>query len=228
VVVALAVGMLAACGGDDDDGAASDEFCDLARQADSAGDAMGAAVETGDPDEIERVFQESMDDLRAAADAAPDAIREIADEVTETAQDLRDRFEELDWDVTAFVQDGRVQEIAAQSEDSNTQLDEFLERECDIPPDTETAETDPPGTGAAPTDSAAGGAIAGALAAAFESLGLTSEQAQCLADRLIDELGTEGLAGLDPSTLDLGSPEGQVFVDALGECDIDPTVLAGN
>jgi hypothetical protein len=228
VVAALAVGMLAACGGDDDGGAASDEFCDLAREADSAGDAMGAAVETGDPDEIERVFQESMDDLQAAAEAAPDAISDVADEVTETAQELRDRFEELDWDVTAFIQDERVQEIAAQSEDSNTQLDAFLERECDIPPDTETSETDPPDTGAGPTGTAGGGAIAGALAAAFESLGLTSEQAQCLADRLLAELGTEGLAGLDPSTLDLDSPEGRVLVDALGECDIDPTVLAGS
>jgi hypothetical protein len=219
--------MLAACGGDDDDGAASDEFCDLARQADSAGDALNAAFESGDPAEVERVFSESLEDFEAAAEAAPDAVREIADEVTETAQDLRDRFEELDWDPAVVLQDEQALEIAARGEGSNTELDAFLQRECDIPPDSETSETDPSGTGA-PTGTAGGGAIAGALAAAFESLGLSSEQAQCLADRLLEELGTEGLAGLDPSTLDLGSPEGQVLVDALGECDIDPTVLAGS
>jgi hypothetical protein len=57
----MVVGLLTACGGDD--GGSADQFCDRARAADSAGDEMAAALETGDPEEIERVFEESMEDL---------------------------------------------------------------------------------------------------------------------------------------------------------------------
>jgi hypothetical protein len=236
-VVSVLVAGLLACGGDD--GASADEFCDRARAAESAGDDMAAALETGDPDEIERVFNESMDDFEAAVEAAPDAISDVAAEVTETAQDLRDRLEEFDWDVAAFIQDERVQQIAEESEGPNSDLDEFLEQECGIEPD-ETEDTDPPATtgtdgedagGEDESDDASadgGGLIAGALAAAFERLGLTGEEARCLADGLLDELGEEGLTNLDPTSLDEDSPQGQAILDVLEDCDIDPEVLANS
>jgi hypothetical protein len=230
LVVAVLAGA-SACGGDDGDGASSDEFCDLARRADTAGDSLNAAFATGDPAEVERVFGEALTDFEAAADAAPDAISDIAAEVTETAQDLRDRFEELEWDPAVVLQDERALEIAAQSEEANTELDRFLEQECDIPPDTETAETDPPGTDVAATAPAGGateGLLLDELTRQFEALGLSADQARCLGESLLGTLGIEGIAGLaDLAEFDLSSPEGQAFIDALAECDIDPTVLAG-
>ncbi len=235
VLAAVSALGLSACGGDDGDGggSAAEEFCDLARRADQASDDMGAAFETADPEEIERVFDESMADLEAAADAAPDAISDIADEVTETAQELRDRLEELDWDIAAFIEDERALDLAAQGEGPNNELDQFLEDECDIPADDESEDATasvpddtasaPEGTGGAPDPSA----LAAALAEQFETLGLSAEQSECLATSLLDALGAEGLAGLDPGAFDPSSPEGGAFIDALGECDIDPTDIIG-
>jgi hypothetical protein len=241
VVAAVAALGLSACGGDDDDGGgggdAADEFCDLARQADTASDDIGTAVESGDREEIERVFNEAIADFEAAVDAAPEAIQDVAEQVTENAGDLRDRLEELDWDIVAFSQDEQALELATQGEAANTDLDQFLEDECGIPADDEDDGADAPdatdatdGTdGEAASDGSAPdeGILRETLVAQFQTIGLDAEQSECLADSLLDTLGAERLADLDPSTLDLGSEEGGAFIDALGECDIDPTDIAG-
>jgi hypothetical protein len=291
-IVVLVV-VVAACGDDDEDESTA-TFCGLARQADAAGDALNAAFASGDPAAVERVFAESMEDFEAAADAAPDAISDVADEVTETAQELRDRFEELDWDPDVALVDEEALEIAARGEEANAELDRYLERECGIPADTEPEPTDPaePAGTAAPGDigeDVAAGAgeavgladltddqeicigetliatlgparteelsadgftsttpeeddlvaaaiedcvepiqISATFAEQFETLGLSEEQAKCMADSLLADLGLDGLIAVSRSgEFDPSTPEGEAFVDALDECDIDPAVLAG-
>jgi hypothetical protein len=62
---------------------------------------------------------------------------------------------------------------------------------------------------------------------AFVELGLSEEDATCLIDAIgVDQLVDIGLgSGGDISNVD---PEQiQVIIDAIGECDIDPTVLTG-
>jgi hypothetical protein len=222
VVAAVAALGLSACGGDDDDSGggedAADEFCDLARQADTASDDIGAAVETGDPEEIERVFEDAIADFEAAVDAAPEAIRDVAEQVTENAGELRDRLEALDWDIVAFSQDEQALELAAQGEAANTDLDQFLEDECDIPADDEGEDgTVPENPGSEPDSSA----LEETLAEQFEeTLGLTAEQSECLASALVD-------SGLDASALDPDSPDAGAIFDAIEECDIDPTDIVG-
>ena len=93
------------------------------------------------------------------------------------------------------------------------------------------AGTSAPGTAPAGTE-ASGGALEGALldemTNQFVGLGLTEAEADCLGQSLLDSLGVDGLAGLaDVTEFDPSSVEGEAFVDAIAECDIDPTVLAG-
>lgn len=227
-VIAVSVGLVAACGGDDGGGSA-DEFCDLARQADAAGDEMTAALETQDPAEIERVFDAAIDDFEAAVDAAPDAIRDVAAEVTETAQQLRDRFEELDWDVAALSEDEEALELAAQGDEANTDLDEYLERECDIPADDdETEATDVPTTETGDGGDAAGGddpaTVAGLLGSAIaEELGvdLDAEAQTCIGEALVDGLGVDAIIAAGESGSGIGGFDEEqqgVILAAVEEC----------
>jgi hypothetical protein len=225
-VIATSIGLVAACGGDDGGEASLDEFCEFARQADAAGNEMTTALESQDPEEIERVFNAAVEDFEAAADAAPEAIADVAAEVTETAQELRDRFEELDWDVVALSEDDDALELAAQSEEANTELDEFLERECGIPADTEAPDaTDVPST---ESGDAAGGddpaTVAGLLGTAIaEELGvdLDDEARTCIGEALVDGLGVDAIveAGASGSGLAGFDEEQQaVILDSVEEC----------
>jgi hypothetical protein len=63
--------------------------------------------------------------------------------------------------------------------------------------------------------------------AQLRELGLSEDDAECMADGLIDELGADALDGADMNS-EPSDEQLAAFVEATEECDIDPSAVAGD
>lgn len=141
---------LTGCGGGDE-GASLDEFCDLAERAQEASDDVDSAFESGDPGDLEDGITDAIEEAEAAADAAPDDIKDAVDTVLKAQQDLAAILEDNDWDLTAAVEDSAFEDLLADNdiEDASDELEDYLDDECGIEP---TDDTEPDTTEAAGED----------------------------------------------------------------------------
>jgi hypothetical protein len=135
VIAALALG-LAACGGDDDDSASGADYCELATQAEAASDALDQ-LDGSDAAANEAAFAKIVDSIAAAADAAPGEIRSDVETTLEGFRELVKVFEANDWDLTAATEDPKFTEVAdtQKYQDAGNAVEAFNEQECGIPSD---------------------------------------------------------------------------------------------
>ena len=112
----LAVGGMAACGGDDDDGPSQEAFCDINADIDEAfEDAFADLDENSTPEDIAAAAEEVAGEVQElVADAQEVAPEEIQDDV-EVLSNAVD--EAADGDVTAFE--------SPEVEDAGNNVDDF-------------------------------------------------------------------------------------------------------
>jgi len=215
-VVAL---LVAGCGGGSEGdssaggGATTDSWCDFAEGADVL-DAFDSLI--GSPDEIESSLKAVGEFVKQAPSEAP---AEIVDEVgvlAEGTQMLIDAFADADYEILdadlSFLGDGDLED---RLDTAGTKVDEYTERECGRP---FGGDSDSDGTGTNETDSddfdPADGSLRDQLVTQFESIGLDSDEAACIAD-----------------SLDFGDPAVQsgdvaAMLDVFEECGISLQRLA--
>lgn len=138
-LVVLSSFALAACGGDDsadrpETATAGDEFCVAAEAADTAGDAAGTALDSGDPAAIEAAINEAVDKGKAAAALSPTDIEEVTSTVVEAQEALQKVLADNDWDVMKAITAPELQAVIENQEyaDANDALDEYLADKCGI------------------------------------------------------------------------------------------------
>ena len=218
--LALAAG---ACGGDDDGGSGSGEWCDVARDVEAQFDGFDD-IDFTDPESLEDAFQQMIDGLEDAADSAPD---EIEDDLQLTVDGFNDLFEALrdvDFDFLELEQSTlESSELDAASD----RIEAYNERECGIVSDSdETDETDEideidetdvtDGTAGSDSDSGDDDTISGEgtfrdeMVRQFTAMGMSEDQANCLVDNIdLEEVAASGAE--DPS----------MFFELFETCGID-------
>jgi hypothetical protein len=236
-VAAVSVALVA-CGGDDDGGGASSsgDFCTEARAADTSGDAVDAALDSGDPDAIKAAFDDALADAERAQDLAPDEIRDAVDTVVDGQRRLIELFGAEDFDVTAIFANEDFQTLIEDEsfQTASDDLDAFLARECgidgdgsadgssDTPDTAATGDTDTGGTGTIDLGNGDPEAALDQFISLYEigsGTELTDEQRTCLKDGLRDELTAEQLSEIANSgnvSDDVTTALGLAFI----QCDV--------
>ncbi len=132
---------LAACGGGG--GSSVEEFCDIAEQANDAGDDVDVALDSGDPGDIEDAMADALDEYQLAIDAAPEEIQEDVEILGDAQNELFDILEANDFDLVAAIDDPDFTDLIEDKdiEDASDNLDDYLLDECGIEPDEETDDT---------------------------------------------------------------------------------------
>jgi len=223
----LASTVLVACGGDGGGGGATategDEFCTLAKAADSSNDQASTALDTGDADKIKTELTRAAADGARAAKAAPDDIRESVEKVVDGQNQIIAALERNDWDILKAFDD---KEFATLIEDTSfatagDKLETYLSDKCGIAP--ETADTEA-ATETTPADAASGDAIDQFLRlyAIGSGTTLTDEQTSCLKETLGDKLTTDDLTALVQS----GEPSDELAL-VIGTAFITCNVATG-
>ena len=240
VTGAAAVALLAAgCGSDSGGGAASaDSWCDLA-EGSGVFDAFDAF--DANPADLEEGLQQVEDFIEQLPEKAPAEIADDVELITEGTQMLITAFAEADYDVLdvdlAFLSDSELED---RMDAAGERIDEYTERECgrpfvedadtdadidgdidtdtdgdiDIDTDTDT-DTDTDSDEGGDTDfDPAGGTLRDQLVSQFESIGLSSDEAACIAD------------SLDFSDPAVQSGDVAAMLDVFEECDIGLDRLA--
>jgi hypothetical protein len=230
LILTLPLLAVAACGGDDDGGSASGgDWCDLAREVESTFD-EGDAVDFTDPAAVEEQFRNSVEVLDNAVGSAPDEIREDVQTTVDAFEELVGLLEDVDFDFLA-IDTERFEEIGTRAEEASARIEEYNETECGIP--ASGSEEDTEGTvagddssegtvaddsGDSGDDSAGtlpdGGSVREMLVQQFTAIGLSEEEATCLADKV--DLNDPAMTSGDPSAM----------LDLFDECGIDMARLA--
>jgi hypothetical protein len=203
---------VAACGGDD--GGSAADWCDLATQIDSSFD-EGDDFDFTDPEAVEQQLARSSDLLDGAVDAAPDEIKDDVEATVEGWKLLVAEFASADFDVMNVDVD-KMDELSAAFDEASGRVEEFNETECGITTDdttagdtddtddtddtvadedTEGADATVPSSGSAPSD----GTLRQVLINQFTSLGLTEDEATCIADKV--DLTDPAMASGDPTAM---------------------------
>ncbi len=216
IALLLALALVAAACGDDDDGSAfgaggdSDDsieaFCDLAQQLEDLDASVnGGEVNIFEPDEIRPAFNELVSLTERAAEIAPDEVSDDFAARVESLGEIRDALDDVDFDFTAVDESllaDSDEEAAAQD-----RVESFIERECGIS-DSE-AELSEEQIQEQAEDA---GVADGLVAEAFVEAGLEPGQANCLAD----SISFEQLIELGESA---DNPPAEFF-DALDACGV--------
>lgn len=211
----VALVALAACGDDESGSGSTEEWCSLTDEADVISGVFDNFEDTAtDPAAIETAMTEVEDFLGEVRAAAPSEIADDVDTLADGTQMLVDALAEanynlLDADLSFLGDDALGDEMDA----AGDRIDEYSLEECgrvfgeadtgsdaDDPEsgDSDTSESDD--SDFAPED----GSIREQLAEQFESLGMTSEEATCVAE------------GVDPALAD--DPNSLLAI--MGECGI--------
>jgi hypothetical protein len=204
-VVALGPAV-AACGGGD--GGSAEAWCDLAREVEDAPDPFGGD-ETPSPETMKAAFTDLLDVFERAEKAAPD---EIKDDVTTSLNAFREfndalaaaDYNFLDIDLSS------IQQVMNDAEAAGDRIEAYNARECGIEPSTSDSVADDSSDGTLPQ-----GSVRDLIMQQFIELGLTEEQATCVADN-VDETAFGG-DEIDPSQM----------MDLFSQCGVDPTQLGG-
>ncbi|MCU0259720.1 MAG: hypothetical protein MUE78_01750 [Ilumatobacteraceae bacterium] len=227
---------VAACGGDDGGSASTEDWCDLAREVESTFD-EGDAVDFTDPAAVEEQFRSSVEVLQRAADAAPEEISDDVQTTVEAFEELVGLLEDADFDFLAIDQ-AAFEEIGVRAEEASANIEEFNETECGIPASGSSDESgssddtvaddstgddstgdDSSGDDSTGDDSSSGtlpesGSIRDMLVQQFTAIGLTEEEATCIADKV--DINDPAMTSGDPTAM----------LDLFEECGIDMARLA--
>ncbi|MFQ5556536.1 MAG: hypothetical protein ACE5GB_03375 [Acidimicrobiales bacterium] len=190
---------------------ASTDFCRISDQIndrlDSVDTEIAAAIASGDLEAVAGYFDDSFGLMQQAAAVAPGEIRDDVEVLVTGFRGMIDVLEEFDFDFTAIPSDDP--RISALDDPRFDEASDRLDAFCGIDSD-EDEETDG-GTGLpGPQSDAVRGAMVQALA---DSLGIDETLAGCL----VDELGLDDPASIDPSVFgDLtqevcGTTMGEIF-----------------
>jgi hypothetical protein len=217
----LLAAALAACGGGD--GGSTAEWCDVAEEVESSSNALDALDPT-DPESVRTTFSTFRDLVSDAVDKAPG---EIKDDVETTKKALDKMYAELegadfnilDVDLSVF------EELGTEVEAAGDRIQAFNEKECGITPDTSdgatdtTAASDGTDTTAEGDDGSSGsddtsGTVRDQMAQQFEAMGLTAEQARCLAD------------AIDPADFAGSDPDMSLLFELFDQCGVSAEDLA--
>ncbi len=218
--------LLGACGGGD--GASAESWCDFVTESDAVNDVFDSlSTDSAEAEAglkivegfVERLPDEAPSEIAADAKVLADGTQMVIDAVA--AAD----FSVIDADLS-FMQDG---DLEARLETAEDNMDVYTEKECGRPFGTGATDEEPADE-AATDDSESGetgtsepedfdpgaGTIREQMIAQFESLGLSSSEADCLA-----------------SNLDFNDPAVQTgditaMFAVFEECGIDPTQLGGS
>lgn len=146
--------LLAGCGGSSDEGGGNAEgFCELAEEADAAGDDVSDALDSGRPKTIERALADAVEAYGAAAEDAPDDIKADVDTMIDAQTELQSVLEKNDFDLEVAFEDPDLQALFEDEsiQEASDSVDAYLEDECGI--EREDSATDD-------TAADAGGAVA--------------------------------------------------------------------
>jgi hypothetical protein len=235
LILTLPLLAVAACGGDDDGGgdASGGDWCDLAREVESTFD-EGDAVDFTDPAAVEEQFRNSVEVLDDAVGSAPDEIREDVQTTVDAFKELVGLLEDVDFDFLAIDAE-QFEEIGTRAEEASARIEEYNEAECGIPASdtgddtsegsegtvaddggddatdgTVAEDAGDDSTGTIPDD----GSIRDMLVQQFTAIGLSEDEATCLADKV--DLNDPAMTSGDPSAM----------LDLFDECGIDMARLA--
>jgi hypothetical protein len=216
-----------ACGGDDDGdvtddaGAASEgddsgddagsgsEWCDLARGLDS--NTLFEDIEFDNADSLEETYDEILDLLDDAGDAAPDEIKADFEILIESSKELVTALADVDYD---FAKVDQTILENPEAEAASARVEAYNDRVCGI--DTDFDDTDDTidlgDTGDLDIGDIDQEALRDQMVTVFSSMGMTEEQANCVFDNIdVNEL--EDAGNVDPS----------VYFDLFAECGFDIT-----
>ncbi len=192
--------VVASCGSDSGSGATAESWCDFADESDVVDDVFDSLG--NDPAEVEAGLKQVEAFVKRLPDEAPAEIADDAKVIADSTQLLIDAFAAADYQLLdadlSFMSDS---ELEANIEEAGDNIDAYTERECDRPfgdsassTDTENDSTESDGTdtvddsGDTADDSEdfdpANGTLREQLIIQFESIGLTTDEATCIADNL--------------------------------------------
>lgn len=181
-VVALAA-FAAACGDDNGSGGSVEAWCDLMDEA-NEGDAIFEGIAAASPAEVEEGMNRIEEILPMVSSAAPDEIKDDVDFFVDYTEQLVSALEDANYSLIdvdlSFIGDDqqRLDEV-------NANIDAFSERECGQPFGSADDDADTGDTGDTGDDGdfdPAAGTIREQLVQQFVAIGLTPDEANCLAD----------------------------------------------
>lgn len=129
-LAAAGVLALAGCGGDDggDDLTA---FCDQARAVEESGQALGN-LQGGNIDAAKEAFEQTADDVQAAADAAPEEIQSDMQTVADFVDDLNSQLADAQSPEDLIALAGELQSEAAQEfQEAGENVRDYLAENCE-------------------------------------------------------------------------------------------------
>ncbi|MEZ5219052.1 MAG: hypothetical protein R2705_10025 [Ilumatobacteraceae bacterium] len=222
----------AGCGGGG--GSASvDDWCDFARDVE-ANESLDS-IDVFDPTEAEKGFNLMLDTANEAVKQAPSAIKPDIEEFQKAVQAMYDEMDRVDFNIMDADQ-GAIEDISNQVDDANASIEDFNFDECGIEKSTDTtvagetmtdetmtdetvadsgsADTTVADSGAG-SDPGSNGTLRDMMVQEFMGLGLTEDEAGCIADNL-------DFSSMDTETgPDMGS-----MLEVFDTCGIDMTRLA--
>jgi hypothetical protein len=201
---------VAACG-DGDGGSSAEEWCTLARDLESSDDIFGDD-ETPTPEALKASFTELLDVLERAEKAAPDEIKDDVEASLGAFRQFSDVLADADYNFLD-VDLASIEAISVEAEAAGDRITEYNERECGIvSEDTTTGDTS---SGGETDASLPQGSVRDVIMQQFEDMGMTQEQAACVADN-IDEAAFSG-GDIDPTEV----------LSVYTDCGVDPATLGG-
>lgn len=207
-----------ACGGDDDGGSGSGEWCDVARDTEAQFDEFDD-IDFTDPESLEDAFQQMIDGLEDAADSAPDEIEDDLQLTVDGFNDLFEALQDVDFD---FLELDQTFLEGSELDAASDRIEAYNERECGIVSDSDDTDDTDVTDGTTGSDSDSGdddtisgeGTIRDEMVRQFTAMGMTEDQANCL----VDNIDMEEVAGS-------GAEDPSMFFDLFETCGIDLTDL---
>lgn len=200
-----------------------EEFCDRAETADAATDRANAFLVTpeADPDRLERLFDDGVVEMQAVASSAPSDIRPAAQALAAAIDGQSAALRGNDWRLA-----GATTELLAfdpQLAQHNSAFGRYLRDECGIEWDEVGGFTD--------VSTAAEGLATVTAAVGFE-VGVSVEEAECMADELVGEIDGDRLLSLYGQAVAPTQDESLLLLGALESClsteQLLPGFTAGN
>lgn len=238
--VAPAMLFAAGCGGGSSS-ASVDDWCDFARDVE-ANDSLDS-IDVFDPTEAEKGFNLMLDTANEAAKNAPSAIKPDIEEFQKAVQAMYDEMDRVDFNIMDADQSA-LEDIGNRVDDANASIEDFNLEECGIEKSSDIAVGDGPatddtmmdetmtdetmtdetmtdetvadsGSGDSGSDPGSNGTLRDMMVKEFMTLGLTEDEAGCIADNL-------DFSNMDTET----GPDMTAMFDVFDTCGIDISRLA--
>lgn len=191
----MAVPLLAvsavACGSDSG-GGSTEAWCDIAEEVQGL-DALDDET-LADPTKLEAAFEGLADTFDEAVDAAPSEIKNAVERSSEGLDQMISALKDADYNILDIDQD-IFTDLGNDMDEASTEIETFNEKECGLTPTTD-AEAD---AGSDDSTPEASGTARDQIAAQLMEIGLTEDEASCVAENIDPELASQ--VDADPTAM---------------------------